>query len=170
MVFATKRDKNRGIWGNIWAEVCTFRSPRYVHVEKGEVATIFWFFAMGIAVFVLCSIFLDYTYLIKQTPVPIVSGWGVAGTMYAPYASEPSYCSSPYTDDYYYGEFWKYYNVGCARYPMSEVRVHCPGFSSRMLALHFLSVSSVFFLPECCGAPGDAEADTSVPMVHYGYV
>ena len=136
MVYETKRDKTRGIWGLIWGEICTFRSPRYVHVEKGEVAAIWWLFAMGILIYVLCSIFLDYTYLVTETPVPIVSGWGLAGTMYAPYTSEPSYCSSPYTDNYHYGEFWKYYNVGCARYPMSEVRDHCPGFSSECWRFH----------------------------------
>ena len=38
------------------------------------------------------------------------------------------YCAAPYTDDFYYGNQWKYFNVGCARYPMTDVSLNYNAF------------------------------------------
>jgi len=109
-----------GLYSTVWEEAITFTTPRVVHVKSKSLSGLYWLITAGIWVYVVISIFLNYEYLVKVDQSAIVSGWGEEGTMYNNTDTEV-YCAAPYTDDFYYGSQWKYFNVGCARYPMTDI-------------------------------------------------
>jgi len=117
-----------GLWDVIATEAITFTTPRVLHVKCRSLSGLYWLITAGIWVYVVTSIFLNYEYLIKVDPAAIVSGWGEEHTMYTNNNTEV-YCSAPYTDDFDFGNQWHYFNVGCARYPMTDIMMkRTPGF------------------------------------------
>jgi len=119
------------IAGDIWDSMLKFRAPREVHVRNKRLATIYWALAAATLIYVCYAMFDGYEYLDTTTPVAVVGGYGEVGKMYTGVTSVPKYCMSPYTQDYVQpgSTDWQYTNVGCARYPMTDVMLkRAPSF------------------------------------------
>jgi len=117
-------DKSSGIGGfkeGIIDSVTTFRTHRTVNVKNKWLAALYWAMWSLAFIYILYSIFDGYQYLTTTSPIGVVGGYGEVGTMYTGAAATPAYCSAPYTNDYYETTDWQYVNIGCARYPITDV-------------------------------------------------
>jgi len=119
-----------GFKENLLDGLMTFRTHRTVNVRNKYLAALYWAITSLAFIYILYSIFDGYQYLTTTSPIGIVGGYGEVGTMYTGAPASPTYCSAPYTNDYIDGPAvlgsglsydWQYVNVGCARYPITDV-------------------------------------------------